>query len=171
MQTTFRKRFSYILIFTAATLACDHQVEEDFGTGKFVKYQICLWDLIEKPHTSFAAKVSNHSQRDLDIKCCKFYVFFVILNFPLCCNGQVISLISILFVVVSTIGMTLNTMPQIQHKVFCSLTIFVSSLFELLIVCCEGRGGERSGQSQAGLDRGGLHILVHHRVSAQVKTK
>ena len=33
------------------------KVEEDFGTGKFVKYQICLWDLIEKPHTSFAAKV------------------------------------------------------------------------------------------------------------------
>ena len=33
------------------------QVEEDFGSGKFVKYQICLWDLIEKPHTSMAAKV------------------------------------------------------------------------------------------------------------------
>ena len=33
------------------------EVEEDFGTGKFVKYQICLWDLIEKPHTSMAAKV------------------------------------------------------------------------------------------------------------------
>ena len=33
------------------------EVEEDFGTGKFVKYQICLWDLIEKPHTSLAAKV------------------------------------------------------------------------------------------------------------------
>ena len=96
---------------------------------------------------------------------------FVILNFSLCCHWQVISLISILFVVVSTIGMTLNTMPQIQHKVFCSFTIFVSSLFELLIVCCEGRGGERGGQSQAGFDRGGLHILVHHRVSPQVETK
>ena len=33
------------------------EVEEDFGSGKFVKYQICLWDLIEKPHTSMAAKV------------------------------------------------------------------------------------------------------------------
>ena len=30
--------------------------------------------------------------------------------------------------------------------------IFVSSLFELLIDCCEGRGGERSGQSQVGFD-------------------
>jgi hypothetical protein len=33
------------------------EVEEDFGTGKFAKYQRCLWDLIEKPHTSTAAKV------------------------------------------------------------------------------------------------------------------
>ena len=60
------------------------EVEEDFGSGKFVKYQICLWDLIEKPHTSMAAKV--------------------------------ISVISITFVVVSTVGMTLNTMPSIQHR-------------------------------------------------------
>ena len=34
------------------------EVEEDFGTGKFAKYQKCLWDLIEKPHTSTAAKVN-----------------------------------------------------------------------------------------------------------------
>jgi hypothetical protein len=33
--------------------------EEDFGTGKFAKYQRCLWDLIEKPHTSTAAKVGH----------------------------------------------------------------------------------------------------------------
>ena len=33
------------------------EVEEDFGDGKFAKYQKCLWDLIEKPHTSTAAKV------------------------------------------------------------------------------------------------------------------
>ena len=63
---------------------CIVQVEEDFGSGRFVKYQICLWDLIEKPHTSMAAKV--------------------------------ISCISIAFVVISTVGMTLNTMPDIQHK-------------------------------------------------------
>ena len=48
------------------------------------------------------------------------------------------------------------------------VVIFVSSLFELLIVCCEGRRGERGGQSQVGADRGSLHILVHHRVSPQV---
>ena len=34
------------------------EVEEDFGDGNFAKYQRCLWDLIEKPHTSTAAKVS-----------------------------------------------------------------------------------------------------------------
>ena len=34
------------------------EVEEDFGDGKFAKYQKCLWDLIEKPHTSTAAKVT-----------------------------------------------------------------------------------------------------------------
>ena len=36
------------------------EVEEDFGPGKFAKYQRCLWDLIEKPHTSTAAKVLTH---------------------------------------------------------------------------------------------------------------
>ncbi len=60
------------------------EVEEDFGDGRFAKYQKCLWDLIEKPHTSTAAKV--------------------------------ISVISITFVVVSTIGMTLNTIPSVQVK-------------------------------------------------------
>lgn len=35
------------------------EVEEDFGDGKFAKYQKCLWDLIEKPHTSTAAKVGK----------------------------------------------------------------------------------------------------------------
>ena len=31
--------------------------EEDWGNGKCVHYQRFLWDLMEKPHTSFAAKV------------------------------------------------------------------------------------------------------------------
>ena len=30
--------------------------EEDFGPGKFSKYQKLMWDLIEKPDTSLAAK-------------------------------------------------------------------------------------------------------------------
>ncbi len=35
--------------------------EEDFGEGKLAVYQKFLWDLIEKPDTSFAAKVSSAS--------------------------------------------------------------------------------------------------------------
>ena len=34
--------------------------EEDFGDGKCVKYQKYLWDLLEKPTTSIAARVSYH---------------------------------------------------------------------------------------------------------------
>ena len=60
------------------------EAPEDFGTGKFVKYQICLWDLIEKPETSRAA--------------------------------QMISNISILFVVISTVGMVLATMPELEPQ-------------------------------------------------------
>lgn len=30
---------------------------EDFGTGRFANYRKTLWDLFEKPHTSFGAKV------------------------------------------------------------------------------------------------------------------
>ena len=49
-----------------------------------MKYQICLWDLIEKPETSKAA--------------------------------QMISNISILFVVISTVGMVLATMPELEPQ-------------------------------------------------------
>ena len=58
--------------------------EDDFGDGRFAKYQKFLWDLIEKPDTSLAAKI--------------------------------VSFISILFVVVSTVGMAVNTMPAVQHQ-------------------------------------------------------
>ena len=30
--------------------------EENFGPGKFAKYQKLMWDLIEKPDTGLAAK-------------------------------------------------------------------------------------------------------------------
>ena len=56
---------------------------EDFGTGRFVPYQKFLWDLMEKPDTSMAAKA--------------------------------MSSISMLFVVISTFGMVLNTMHAFQH--------------------------------------------------------
>ena len=60
------------------------EAPEDFGSGKFVKYQMCLWDLIEKPDTSKAASI--------------------------------ISNISIMFVVVSTVGMVLATMPSLESQ-------------------------------------------------------
>ena len=41
------------------------EVEEDFGDGKFAKYQRILWDLIEKPHTSTPAKVLSDAATDL----------------------------------------------------------------------------------------------------------
>ena len=57
---------------------------EEFGTGRFVQYQICLWDLIEKPDTSKAAGIISNT--------------------------------SIVFVVVSTIGMVLATMPSLEEQ-------------------------------------------------------
>ena len=66
--------------------------------GRFAKYQKCLWDLMEKPDTSVAAKVLVFK-----ISRSRFY-------------QQAVSFISFIFVVVSTVGMTLNTMPSMRHR-------------------------------------------------------
>ena len=55
-----------------------------YFAGRFARHQKFLWDLIEKPDTSVAAKW--------------------------------MSSISMMFVVVSTVGMTLNTMQVFQHE-------------------------------------------------------
>jgi len=39
------------------TAKLEQDDEEDFGPGKFAKYQKMMWDLIEKPETSMAANV------------------------------------------------------------------------------------------------------------------
>ena len=44
------------------TAKLDMDDEEDFGTGKFAKYQKMMWDLIEKPDTSKAAQVHVHKR-------------------------------------------------------------------------------------------------------------
>ncbi|VDI80238.1 Hypothetical predicted protein [Mytilus galloprovincialis] len=58
--------------------------EEDFGSGKCSAWRSKIWDLLEKPTTSMAARV--------------------------------VAIVSILFIVLSTIALTLNTMPQMQNK-------------------------------------------------------
>ena len=40
--------------------------EEDWGDGKCAKYQKFLWDLLEKPTTSVAARVSTHQSAKFD---------------------------------------------------------------------------------------------------------
>ncbi|GAB6028935.1 hypothetical protein CHUAL_004730 [Chamberlinius hualienensis] len=57
--------------------------EEDFGDGRCTAYQKMIWDLLEKPNTSLAARV--------------------------------VAVISILFIVLSTVALTLNTIPKFQE--------------------------------------------------------
>ena len=66
-------------------MAITQDDEEDFGTGKFSKYQKCIWDLMEKSESSKAA--------------------------------QVISIISMVFVTVSIVGMVISTVPALQIPV------------------------------------------------------
>ena len=53
--------------------------EEDFGPGKFAKYQKLMWDLIEKPDTSLAAKW---------LKFYSFNGYFLISNDQVCQHPQ-----------------------------------------------------------------------------------
>ena len=48
-------QYKYSLVRTVNIPVQDD--EEDFGTGRFAKYQKMMWDLIEKPDTSRAAQV------------------------------------------------------------------------------------------------------------------
>ncbi|CAG0906500.1 unnamed protein product, partial [Cyprideis torosa] len=57
--------------------------EEEFGDGKMAHYQKFLWDLMEKPTTSLAARV--------------------------------VAIVSITFIVISTIALVLNTLPDFQE--------------------------------------------------------
>ena len=52
-----RKEHSYELMKKAKMKGSEEEAEEDFGDGYFRKYQKALWDLFEKPQSSFAAKI------------------------------------------------------------------------------------------------------------------
>ncbi|XP_076082055.1 potassium voltage-gated channel protein Shab-like isoform X6 [Mytilus galloprovincialis] len=70
--------------------------EEDFGSGKCSAWRSKIWDLLEKPTTSMAARTLSE----------KIWAKL----------SQVVAIVSILFIVLSTIALTLNTMPQMQNK-------------------------------------------------------
>lgn len=53
----FTKRDLVVEEMEETTIKLEKDDEEDFGTGKFAKYQKMMWDLIEKPDTSRAAQI------------------------------------------------------------------------------------------------------------------
>ncbi|VVC25946.1 Potassium channel, voltage dependent, Kv,Voltage-gated potassium channel,Potassium channel tetramerisation- [Cinara cedri] len=78
--------------------------EEEFGEGKCSHYQKILWDLLEKPTTSIAARV--------------------------------IAVISILFIIMSTVALTLNTIPSLQVKDELTNTFQDRPIFALVELVC-----------------------------------
>ncbi|KAK3091916.1 hypothetical protein FSP39_023710, partial [Pinctada imbricata] len=70
--------------------------EEDFGTGVCSPWRKKVWDLLEKPTTSMAARTLSE----------KLW----------CYLGKILAIISILFIVLSTIALTLNTLPSLQDE-------------------------------------------------------
>jgi len=80
------------------------EVYEDFGDGCCAAYQRCLWNLMEKPNSSFLAKC--------------------------------ISLFSISLVLVSTVGMCLNTMPEFKIADEDGKRSLENPIFALMEACC-----------------------------------
>ncbi|KAK0059189.1 prf [Biomphalaria pfeifferi] len=83
--------------------------EDDFGTGACARWRQKVWDLLEKPTTSMAARWQT--------------------------AGKVVAIISILFIVLSTIALTLNTIPALQDRADPSLNQDNEDLAVVEAVC------------------------------------
>ncbi|KAI4470485.1 voltage-gated potassium channel [Holotrichia oblita] len=117
--------------------------EEEFGDDKCSQYQKWLWDMLEKPTTSIAARPATvqeapeddevrpalkardrYSESDMvadlreddvdplsgELRCDGSVKNFLIMT----SSREVIAIVSILFIVLSTIALTLNTIPSMQ---------------------------------------------------------
>lgn len=58
--------------------------EEEFGEGKCAYYQQILWDLLEKPTTSIAARVSRSNYFHSFFRWCEFNLAFIRINRYIC---------------------------------------------------------------------------------------
>ena len=80
------------------------RVEEDFGSSPCAAWRKKLWDLLEKPQSSTSARV------------CFSIIPMYVKTLTTCYHLQVFAIISIFFVIASTIGLTLNTIPALQGR-------------------------------------------------------
>lgn len=80
------------------------EVDEYFGEGPCARYQRCLWNLMEKPHTSVFAKI--------------------------------ISLFSISLVLISTLCMCMNTMPEFKIVDLDGKATIENPIFSLIEAVC-----------------------------------
>ena len=87
----------------------DHQVKKEeepefFRPGRLGKLQKILWDLFEKPHTSLGARVTMTKRSTLIRRYLTLPCF------------QIVAIISITFIIISTIVLTLNTLPYFSQR-------------------------------------------------------
>ena len=81
--------------------------------------------------------------------------------------ARVVSFISISFIIVSTIGMTLNTIPSIAGDL--NTKVYIRRfLIPICFICRRGRERGTYGQPQISHAGGCLHHVVHHRVHSSL---
>ncbi|XP_062609983.1 potassium voltage-gated channel subfamily B member 1-like isoform X5 [Saccostrea cucullata] len=90
-----RKEHVYEEIRKEAESLRQRESDEDFGNGMCAKWRKKVWDLLEKPQSSMAARTPFE----------KFWAYL----------GQVLAIVSVLFIVLSTVALTLNTIPSLNE--------------------------------------------------------